>query len=84
MMKVIKYQTLNRYNAGTNESPDWHEGLGECVMGYNEANLKLAQQEAYNGMYTIEDAEEAQPSRMDAVEAQAAYTAMMTGTLLEV
>ena len=84
-MKVIKYQTLNRYNAGTDDAPDWQEGLGVCIMGYNEANMKLAQQEALNGVYTIEEADTAaEPSRMDAVEAQAAYTAMMTDTLLEV
>lgn len=84
-MKVIKFQTLNRYNVGTEENPDWREGLGECVMGYNEANLKLAQQEAYNGAYTIEELDDSpRPSRMDTVEAQLTYTAMMTDTLLEV
>ena len=41
-------------------------------------------QEAYNGEYTIEEVlAMAEPSRMDAVEAQATYTAMMTDTLLE-
>lgn len=35
--------------------------------------------------YTVEDlAEKNAPSQLDRVEAQAAYTAMMTGTLLEV
>lgn len=60
-MKVIKYQVLDRYNIGTDENPDWKEGLGECVMGYNEANLKLAEQDAYNGEYTIEDDGQPEP-----------------------
>lgn len=54
-MKVIKYQKMSRYNVGTDEAPNWREGLGECIMGYNEANLKLAEQDAYKGEYTIEE-----------------------------
>ena len=84
-MKVIKYQKLSRYNLGTEETPDWREGMGEVIMGFNGANQQLAEQEAYNGEYTIEEVlAMAEPSRMDAVEAQATYTAMMTDTLLEV
>lgn len=60
-MKVIKYQKMSRYNVGTDENPDWREGLGMCIMGYNEANLKLAKQEAYNGEYTIEEIPDADP-----------------------
>ena len=79
-MKVIKYQTLNQYNVGTEESPDWKEGFGESILGYNEANLKLAEQEAYDGVYIIEDVEEtSEPSKLDRLESQIAYLAMMTG-----
>lgn len=84
-MKIIKYKTLNRYNVGTDENPDWREGIGECILGYNEANLKLAQKEAYNGAYSIEEMEEDNtPTQLDIIEAQVTYTAMMTDTLLEV
>lgn len=60
-MKVIKYQKMSRYNVGTDENPDWREGLGECIMGYNKANMELAQREAYNGEYTIEDDDQPEP-----------------------
>lgn len=79
-MKIIKYQTLNRYNVGTDEASDWREGVGECIIGYNEANLELAKQEAYNGKFTIEELEIVyEPTQLDRVESQVAYLAMMTG-----
>ena len=57
-------------------------------MGWNEINEEIAQQEADNGEYAIVDTsvEEpaVEPTQMDRIEAQVAYTAMMTGTLLEV
>ena len=42
-MKVIKY---NMVQNGT---------LYEVMIGYNESSMQIAQKEAFNGEYTIED-----------------------------
>lgn len=84
-MKIIKYL----YPMGEGE----HQILVEKVLGGEteeafEASLEIAKQEAYNGEYTIEDDGEPDPAeaptQLDRIEAQVAYTAMMTDTLLEV
>lgn len=58
------------------------------AMEYNEDNLEIAKKEAYNGEYFIDDDGEVavpvEPTQLDIIEAQVTYTAMMTGTLLEV
>ena len=49
------------------------------------AILEQVKLEAYNGEYTVEDdGVLAEPTQADRIEAQVAYTAMMTDTLLEV
>lgn len=55
------------------------------VLGWSEANEKIAKAEAYNGEYTIEDDGEPEPAptQIDRIEAQVAYTALMTDTLME-
>lgn len=56
-------------------------------MGWNEVNEEIAKREADNGEYEIaDDGVENIPAatQLDTIEAQVAYTAMMTGTLLEV
>lgn len=62
--------------------------LLEKTVGYNEANEEIAKRESYNGEYAIEDDgrpdPEVAPTQLDVIEAQVAYTAMMTDTLLEV
>lgn len=72
-MKVIKYR-INDFV--------------EKTMSYSEANLSIAEKEALNGKYAIEDdgtkEPEAKPTQLDILEAQVTYTAMMTDTLLEV
>lgn len=90
-MKIIKYQLCTRVNNGTEETPNWVDILSPveiaCTADNLEANKAIAQSEAYNGEYTIEDdgAEETvTPTQLDIIEAQVAYTAMMTDTLLEV
>ena len=52
----------------------------------SEKDIETATKIAYNGEYTIEDDGEPEPtpSQLDVIEAQVAYTAMMTDTLLEV
>lgn len=93
-MKIIKYKFLScEINHGTEDNPDI-----EQVFLYPEihcetqemldANLPIVETEAYNGEYEIIDdgVEEptGQPTQLDRVEAQVTYTAMMTGTLMEV
>ena len=57
-------------------------------MPYSEANEEIAKLEAYLGEYEIYDdgqpAPAEVPSQLDVIEAQVAYTALMTDTLLEV
>lgn len=57
-------------------------------MDWNEANEEIAKLEAYLGEYEIYDdgqpAPAEVPSQLDVIEAQVAYTALMTDTLLEV
>ena len=88
MNKIIKYKVLVReINIGTEENPIMKQKFSDVVMNYSEANEKIAKKEAYNGEYTIEDDTKnifvAKPSQLDIIEAQVAYTAMMTDTLLE-
>lgn len=47
-MKTIKYYLKYKVNAGTTESPVWEETQGpECSMQYSEANMAIAQKEAF-------------------------------------
>jgi hypothetical protein len=85
-VKVIKYKLCTRVNHGTDEVPELEEILFPVEMEWNEKNEETANREAYNGEYTIEDngvSEFAQPTQLDRIEAQVAYTAMITDTLLE-
>lgn len=84
-MKIIKYNICTITEEG--------EFLSAVEMGWSEVNEEIAKLEAYNGEYSIEDnsiedngqPESAEtPSQLDIIEAQVTYTAMMTGTLLEV
>ena len=62
--------------------------IGTAKLSYSEENKKKAKSRAYNGEYTIEDDGQpepvAEPTQLDRIEAQVAYTAMITDTLLEV
>ena len=87
-MKILKYNLATKVNVGTEENPEHMTTLTRVEMGWSEANEEIAKREAYKGEYTIEDDgqpdPEAAPSQLDIIEAQVAYTAMMTDTLLEV
>ena len=92
-MKFIHYEFMQEVNVGTDEEPKIEAYLQTVSLGpmsddVFEANCAIAQREAYNGEYTIEDdgqpEPELEPTQIDRVEAQATYTAMMTDTLLEV
>ena len=84
-MKVIKYHLCTEVNHGTEDEPNIEQVFSAVTLGWSEANEKIAKAEAYNGEYTIEDDGEPEPAptQIDLIEAQVAYTAMMTETLLE-
>lgn len=55
-MKWIKYNVYqSTINKGTEESPSYEDILLGKKVGYSEENLAIAQKEAYNGEYTIEE-----------------------------
>lgn len=83
-MKVIKYQLCTEINRGTEEQPNIEQGFSTVTLGWSEGNEKIAKSEAYNGEYEIVDdgRQEPEPSQLDRIEAQAAYTALMMGTLI--
>ena len=82
-MKRIKFKLLQNEDAVKSDGAEPVFVLNS--KPYSEANEEIAKAEAYNGEYTIEDDGEPEPgpSQLDRIEAQAAYTAMMTDTLLE-
>ena len=89
-MKLIEYQLMTEVNYGTDQTPNIIKILSDkriqCPDDVFESNLAIAQAEAYNGEYTVEDVpdEVTEPTQLDQIEAQVTYTAMMTDTLLEV
>ena len=87
-MKWICYAINNPVNKGTAEAPLWEDQLLGLKVPDSQAALAIVRETAYNGQYSFEDdgntdATET-PTRLDAMEAQMIYTAMMTDTLLEV
>ena len=88
MAKIISYKFLScEVNHGTEENPNMEQIILDKTMSWSEANEEIAKAEAYNGEYTIEDdgvEVVSEPTQLDRVEAQLAYTAIMTDTLLEV
>ena len=88
-MKRITYQLMTEANHGTEEQPDIRQTFNavviECSEDTFDSNLTIAEAEAYNGEYTVEDIEDpiVEPTQLDQIEAQVTYTAMMTDTLLE-
>ena len=84
-MKVIKYQFCTEVNHGTEDEPNIKQVFSAVTLGWSAANEAIAKSEAYNGEYTVEDNGEPgpEPTQIDRLEAQMAYTAMMTETLLE-
>lgn len=84
-MKIIKYQLCTEVNHGTDAKPDIQQVFSAVTLGWSAANEKIAKAEAYNGEYTVEDNGEPEPAptQIDRIEAQVAYTALMTDTLME-
>lgn len=84
-MKVIKYKLCTEANHGTEDEPKIEQVFSAVTLGWSEAKEKIAKAEAHNGEYTIEDDGEPEPAptQIDRIEAQVAYTALMTDTLME-
>lgn len=84
-MKIIKYQLCTEVNRGTEDEPKIEQVFSAVTMGWSAANETIAKAEAYKGEYTIEDGGEPEPAptQIDRIEAQVAYTALMTDTLME-
>lgn len=76
-MKVIRYQICTKV--------DNREEFSAVTLDWNEVNEAVAKAEAYEGVYTVEEDGRSAPAptEMERMEAQIAYTAMMTDTLLE-
>ena len=67
-MKIIKYQLCTCVNYGTEETPVWEDVLSDVTMGWSDANEAIAQKEAYNGEYTIEDDGQAEPEPVETAD----------------
>lgn len=68
-MKLIRYKFLSCEEIlGTEEAPAVKKVFFEKTLAWNEANEALAKQEAYNGVYTIED--DGQPERFSPTHEQ--------------
>lgn len=77
-MKIIKYDLATIL-------PDGSEVLNGVEMPWTAENEAIAKAEAKDGKYTIEDdgTPAPAPDRLDQIDAQVTYTAMMTGTLMD-
>ena len=77
-MKILKYNLCT-------ELPDGSEVLNGVEMPWSEANEAIAKAESHNGEYTVEDdgTPAPAPDRLEQIDAQVTYTAMMTGTLMD-
>ena len=77
-MKIIKYDLATIL-------PDGSEVLNGVEMPWSAENEAIAKAEANDGKYTIEDdgTPAPAPDRLDQIDAQVTYTAMMTGTLMD-
>lgn len=89
MSYKFRYLTLRERNDGTEEEPN--------IVTYKQLMIRTCPNDSFddvneqiranplNSEITVEDIpdEDAPPSQLDMFEAQLAYTAMMTGTLLE-
>lgn len=82
-MKVIKYELCTEVNHGTEDEPNIEQTFSAVTLGWSADNETIAAAEAYNGEYEIIDDGEPEPAptQLDRIEAQTAYTALMTDTL---
>ena len=73
-MKMIYFTKEIVVNDETEADPKIRKFFVKQGMSYSDKNLKLAQKEAYNGQYTIEDdgQPEPEPSREEQLETDVA------------
>lgn len=90
-MKVLTYKIegyMGVYNPDTEEVEQQLSLAEVAIENPTDEQIAQAAEKAHNGEYTIEDDGKPDPadtpSQLDIIEAQVAYTAMMTDTLLEV
>ena len=90
-MKKLIYQIEGytyAYNPETEDVEQRFSPAEVIVKNPTDADITRAAEIAYNGKYEIFDDGQPDPavtpSQLDVIEAQVAYTAMMTDTLLEV
>ena len=79
----MKYILFNG-NMKLNPS-DVHDVIVKMAIPYSEKNMEYAQLHSVDGVLETKEvpASVDLPTRLDAIEAQMTYTAMMTDTLLE-
>ncbi len=84
-MKRIMYQIKNEVNIGSILNPKMDYCLTSVSIPYSEENIKVAQENAYDGYIVEDDGKDnvSPPSRLDVLESRVAYIGMMTGTLPE-
>ena len=80
---ILKYRLMTEVNHGTEEQPDIQQIFSDVSLGWNEANEELAQREAYNGEYTIEDdgKPEPEPTEQEQLRADVDFLLAMGGVL---
>lgn len=87
-MKKISYKALmysRQYNSNT-ECVENVETIASITVPWTAETEENVKGTAYNGEYIIVEEPDlpSDPTQLDVIEAQVAYTAMMTDTLLEV
>ena len=87
-MKWLKYKLRSVYLDGYDENGNAieREIFLEKMAPDNEDGWRIARSEAYGDIVPFDDGEPEyveEPTQLDLIEAQVAYTAMMTDTLLE-
>lgn len=67
-MQIIKYNLKSQVNTGTEQEPAWEYVQGpECTMPYSEANMAIAEAEAY-GDITVEDDSQPEPTAPETMD----------------
>ena len=82
-MKIIKV-TIKDFALVNGK--EYKEAVFPIEIPYSKENMVWAEEHCHEGKPEVFEREEptAPPSQLDIIEAQVAYTAMMTDTLLEV
>lgn len=60
-MKILKYKIMTEFDIGTEAEPNVQQILSDVSLGWSAENEAVAQREAYQGKYTVEDDGEPEP-----------------------